>query len=758
VRIKKRSKRITHSFLSEDGAISFIFYGMIVLVAFCPSLFGGKAYFEADLINFSIPAWDFIRSSLGNGHWPLWCPYILGGQPFTADPNCMVFYPLAYLYLLPSRAVGSGLFYGLHLFLALLGMHLWLKSLGFSRGACRLGAVIFGLSGFFWCEIIHPPVLTGYTWLPWWGFGLEGLLQTWKRRWAFVCGLFLALLFLSGHFQVLLGAIYGGAIYFFFRVFSLYRNQLQAKVSWKNAVPLGAAFLWGAVPLMALAIPFFEFSGYSGRVHQAFDYFHFNADLSDNPRMFFKYLFPSPSWSQGQYSFSYLNILEDAGYLGVWFPFLLFFAYRNTRRSSWVWFWSGCAVLGLLLTLGRYTPLHRWLCQEVLGFEFVRAPYRFVYLYTVAGVFLAVLGWEFLETRKSKDLQRPELWVLFYASALSGMAVCFFAGQAPAVTGLLFGAAGFGVWFRGGKKAPVGEWIFIMALAFSMILSGWRTCSSRLGPESNFDFTRNLPELSGLKQKTGLGRAFIDESIPYPIQVDGKVLIAKLPQDTACAIGLRNLQGYNPLSLWKTSQLFSLPFGSAARLFAVQVIAKGNGNPFMPAGFKQGKLGSFCLCYAPTPYPFVYAPERFEVVASDERRLVLMGQKDFNPYRLSYFSDPPPPGAPAEDLSFPNSLSYRLTRDDPDEEVFQVQKGKSGWTVFSEVVYPGWKAWVDAKPAVLLTANHVFRTVFVPAGDHEVRFSYEPVWWTPIRIGLVLWVLSVLGLFFRPFRQRVLGK
>ena len=119
--------------------ISFIFYGMIVLAAFGPSLFGGQAYFEADLINFSIPAWDFVGASLSHGHWPLWCPYVFGGQPFTADPNCMVFYPLAYLYLLPSRAIGTGLFYGLHLFLAFLGMHLWLKSLGFSRSACRLG-------------------------------------------------------------------------------------------------------------------------------------------------------------------------------------------------------------------------------------------------------------------------------------------------------------------------------------------------------------------------------------------------------------------------------------------------------------------------------------------------------------------------------------------------------------------------------------------------------------------------------------------
>ncbi len=737
---------------------SLVFYFILVLGALGPGLFFEKAYFEGDLIGYFIPVWDFIRHSLAGGHWPLWCPYLLGGQPFAADPNCMVFYPPAYLYLIPSRALGSGFYYGLHLFLAFLGAHLWLRAAGFSTNVCRVGAVLYGLSGFFWWELIHPPVLTGYAWLPWWGFALEEVARTSKRRWAFAGGVFLALLFLSGHFQVFLGAVYGGAVYFLFRVLALSRGRWQSAVDWKKVFLLSAVLAWGALPLLVLAVPFLEFSNHSGRVHQTFDYLNFNADLSDNPRMLFKFFFPSPAFGQAfQPDVLPADILENAGYLGIWFPFLFFLAFRNTARRLWFWFWSGCGVLALLMALGKYTPLHRFVCERLLGFEFVRAPYRFVYLYVVAGVFLAALGLEFLETRKPQELKKLGWGVFFYAGVLSGAAFFRFPQQAPALVGLGLGGAGLWIWFRGRSLSRAGRWLFAAGLALSMILGGWRTCPSRLGPESNFDFAKNRPELLELRQRTGLGRTFIDGDIDYPLETGGKILIGKLPPDAALSLGIRDVQGYNPLSLWKTSQLFWLPFESTVRLLAVQSIIKGTGDSFTRAGFKQAKLGSVYFCFAPKPYPYVYAPERFEVVPSDERRLTLMGQKDFNPYLLSYLSDAPPAEAPAADLPKPDELTYQLIRDDPDEQVFQVQRKQSGWTVFSEVVYPGWKVWVDGKRTALLTANHVFRTVYVPAGEHEVRFSYEPVWWTPIRAGLCLWLLSVLALVWRPWRQWAWG-
>ncbi|HET9869716.1 MAG TPA: hypothetical protein VFR02_04350, partial [bacterium] len=212
---------------------SLVLYAAAAVLAFAPGLFTGRSLFEGDLINLNVPYWDFLRGCLSRGQWPLWCPFLFAGQPFLADPNTMMWYPPAYLFLLPSWVWGMGLFGAFHLFMVLVGAHLWLRSAGFSPFARRVGALTFGLSGFFWLEAVHPQVVAGYAWLPWWGLALDRLAQTGERRWAFAAGASFALMFLSGHFQVPLGAIYGGGAYFCFRSWAAARAGGGVPVDWK---------------------------------------------------------------------------------------------------------------------------------------------------------------------------------------------------------------------------------------------------------------------------------------------------------------------------------------------------------------------------------------------------------------------------------------------------------------------------------------------------------------------------------------------
>ncbi len=45
--------------------------------------------------------------------------------------------------------------------------------------------------------------------------------------------------------------------------------------------------------------------------------------------------------------------------------------------------------------------------------------------------------------------------------------------------------------------------------------------------------------------------------------------------------------------------------------------------------------------------------------------------------------------------------------------------------VLSEIYYPDWKVEVDGRPAEMLRANYVLRAVALPAGEHDVVFSYD---------------------------------
>ena len=62
-----------------------------------------------------------------------------------------------------------------------------------------------------------------------------------------------------------------------------------------------------------------------------------------------------------------------------------------------------------------------------------------------------------------------------------------------------------------------------------------------------------------------------------------------------------------------------------------------------------------------------------------------------------------------------------------------------GYLVSTDAWYPGWKAYVDGRPATLHRANLAFRAVSVPAGRHRVAFRYEP---RSVRVGLALTALA----------------
>ena len=65
-----------------------------------------------------------------------------------------------------------------------------------------------------------------------------------------------------------------------------------------------------------------------------------------------------------------------------------------------------------------------------------------------------------------------------------------------------------------------------------------------------------------------------------------------------------------------------------------------------------------------------------------------------------------------------------------------------GWVVLSDTFYPGRTASVDGEAVDIYRANHLFRAVRVPDGEHTVVFSYFP---TRLKLGLLLMALSVIG-------------
>ena len=58
----------------------------------------------------------------------------------------------------------------------------------------------------------------------------------------------------------------------------------------------------------------------------------------------------------------------------------------------------------------------------------------------------------------------------------------------------------------------------------------------------------------------------------------------------------------------------------------------------------------------------------------------------------------------------------------------KLKTGGGGWLIYSDANLPTWEAYIDSRKTQIYTANYLFKSVFVPQGEHEVIFKYPNLW------------------------------
>ena len=82
----------------------------------------------------------------------------------------------------------------------------------------------------------------------------------------------------------------------------------------------------------------------------------------------------------------------------------------------------------------------------------------------------------------------------------------------------------------------------------------------------------------------------------------------------------------------------------------------------------------------------------------------------------------------------------------PNELIYSSRSQGEKLAVFSEIYYPaGWKSYIDGKESKYFRTDYVLRGMIIPAGDHEIKFSFEPSSYIiGNRISLISSVLFIL--------------
>jgi hypothetical protein len=96
---------------------------------------------------------------------------------------------------------------------------------------------------------------------------------------------------------------------------------------------------------------------------------------------------------------------------------------------------------------------------------------------------------------------------------------------------------------------------------------------------------------------------------------------------------------------------------------------------------------------------------------------------------------------------------------EPNELIYASSSAGEKLAVFSEIYYPaGWKSFIDGKEMPYFRVNYVLRGMIIPAGDHEIKFRFEPASYIVGNkisyASSAIFILLILGYLFKEIRSR----
>jgi hypothetical protein len=83
------------------------------------------------------------------------------------------------------------------------------------------------------------------------------------------------------------------------------------------------------------------------------------------------------------------------------------------------------------------------------------------------------------------------------------------------------------------------------------------------------------------------------------------------------------------------------------------------------------------------------------------------------------------PGPPASGPEA-QTVAARIDVDEPERIVVTASTDAAAWLVLTDTWFPGWQARVDGAHVPIARANHAFRAVALPPGNHRVEFTFRP--------------------------------
>jgi hypothetical protein len=762
--------------LAVEGLVVYLVLQLLT-IPFLPALRDSRQTFYDDvLLGFFGPEKHGLAKLLRAGFLPTWLDNQYGGEPFLANLQHAVLYPgnLPFWFLPTSTALE--VVCAFHVALAGFGMWAYCRlGLRTSRWGAALAGLAFGFAAVTLQHIILLNQLQVIAWMPLVLLFGHLALERGRLRYVVLTAVAVGLQLLAGHPEEWLYTLVALAGY------GLAWTLAAAPRTWPRRAATAALRLGGAMVVFVLLfawqlLPTLLLQRYGWRTAPGFDEQYelparlaFNALLPDYGNTLFG----------ENVGFIGLVALALAG-LGIW---------AGPRRLGWMRVWAlALALLGIVMALGDQNPLYRLVADHVDVVRELRVPARWLLLFSFPMAAAAAIGTDVLLHADVGQLRRRLL------RGLGGLAVTGLVLGFAAVVGGYSSSVDSRAWWALAAVAGAVAWLAagfraVPRVAVALLLLGVTTVELRQARPAaeyhqlvpNVVYDDPGPILARLGRDRGRYVSIVWDkpagaaerrSVAIPAGYTARMrrmyreswprrLAARPAWEYATNAetisgrdgGLLPLRGYSEffgaavdpkahLTAGVTLQAPSEWGWPALDLLGVRWFVTGGLPPeqirvMEQHGFGVVERAAFVLLWERQAPPLARMQFDVDVVPDPGDRVARL-QAGYPLLERAIVE------RPVEGLARPRTPpAVRIQEREQTRVRVSVRSDGDGLLVLGDPWYPQWRVRVDGRPAELLRVDHAFRGVRVPAGSHEVVFTYED---RALRLGVALAVATGLAL------------
>jgi len=715
---------------------------LVIFLVFPEVVLNSSSFVYRDFGLFGYPLAFHFRESFWHGEVPLWNPFNNCGLPFLAQWNTMVCYPASLIYLLLPLPWSLNLFCLLHLLLAGVTMYLLAFRWTGSGLAASMAGFAFAFSGSVLSTLIWPNYIATLAWTP-------AVLLCCERarheggRWLVIAALVGTMQMLSGTPELIL--------FTWLMVLALSAGDL-----WQNR-----AFRFRALGRLLTVVVLV--SGLSAvQLFPFLDLFvHSHRDTNFSTGAYAtpfsglaNYIVPLFRTTPGDAHFQPEQFCVSSLYAGIGVLALALWALIRVREGR-VRLLGVILFVSIWLALGDKAGLYAWLRETCPGANFMRYPVKCALMGSFLFPLLAAFGLKEWLTSSSSRRKLPQ-WSTQLGAALALVLVAivlvaFFrplhetdwqATWHSALSRSLFlGSAAAALWGLAVSQEEKKRLACGLALLTVVMLDGITHTPSQNPVVPPSVYARELPTLEQMEPKPALGRSrallnltaldgFHNKGVSDPA---ANFLIRRVGLFENCNLIDRvpKVDGFYALYLpWERDVHF--------RLYDEQGEARTNLADFL--GACQVTSQADILEWTPRydPMPFITAGQQ-PIFLEPSGTLDALMRDTFNPRATVLL----PLSARASLTATNHGSCHVLSSQVSVHEIrASTEAAEPALVVISQAHYHWWKARVDGQPTAIMSANHAFQAIEVPAGKHEIQLVYRD---QSFVVGLILTLLTLAG-------------